>query len=62
MQVAVRGAAAEQPHFAEERAAAEVGQDDFAAGMLLGDFHEPDAHQVEASAASPCRTMTSPGE
>ncbi len=45
-----RGARAsgEKRDLAEVAATGEVGEDEFASGALLGNFHEPDANEVEA--------------
>ena len=40
-------AAAEEADFAEVVAAREIGEDEFPAGIVFGDFHEADAHQIE---------------
>jgi len=41
-------AAAEQADFAEVIAAGNVGEDELAAGIVFGDFHETDADEIEA--------------
>ena len=41
------GAAAEQAHLTEERAAPEIHEDDVAAGMPLGDLHETEADEIK---------------
>ena len=45
-----RGARAsgEKRDLAEVAATREVGEDEFASGALLGNFHEPDANEIEA--------------
>ena len=40
-------ATAEQTDFAEVVAAGQVGENEFAARIIFGDLHEPDAHEVE---------------
>ena len=55
-----RGARAsgEKRDLAEVAATGEVGEDEFASGALFGNFHEPDANEVEAVGGSPWRKMT----
>ena len=51
--MAVRGPPREQGDFAEVAAPRQVGQHQLAAHFLFGNFHEPDADQVEAVGGIP---------